>query len=818
MDNLMHDVRDALRLFTRTPGFTVVALVILGLGTGGNVALFTLLDALVLRSLPVNHPDRLVAFSAVNTKLPFETGLLPLPALPMFAQQQDLFTVVGGYLSGGVTFTSDGVPSQLGIEAVTGQFFGVLEMQPALGRLITNDDVATSAPVAVVSYGYWQRRYAGDPHVLGTTVRLQGVPFTVVGVTPRRFWGMEVGLLTDVTIPISTVTQVYRLPADYPLELAHGIGRLRADVSLERARSQLHALWPGVLRAVVPTTLRTPARDEFLARQLEVASAATGFSYLRDWYETPLYLLVAATGWLLVMTCANLASLLLARATARQQEMRVRSALGASRGRLVRHLLTESVLLSVTGTVIGLPVAWWVTHALIGMMWVDSDILPLDLTPDWRVTIVIGVSAVATGLAVGILPACRATREDQAWPFQATRPTVSATSRWTEHLLVAQVALAVVLLVGAGLLTRSLQQLRGRLPGFDIDGVSLSSLQLLREADAQLVGAYSRTLVDRLLALPGVSAAALSVPVPVMGLEAGEVKQTVSPSASVPHGEGVVATVVAISPEFFRTMGVPLNRGRDFTWVDDAHHTPVAILSASLAGILFPGREAIGQPIRVGVDRRRQQVEIVGVTADARLADLHTMQPTFVFVPLLQESLMRPTAIEVRSPDRSALLQARIRRTVDSLGQDYVVRQRTLAEQVDTSLLRERLLALGTTYFGGLAAALVAVGLCGVLSYAVTRRTREMGIRAALGASAATLRAMVLKQTLRVAALGVGIGLPGAWVATRIIRTRVAGIDAHDPITFVGAAIVVMVISLAAASVPARRAATIEPMEALRCE
>ena len=417
-------------------------------------------------------------------------------------------------------------------------------------------------------------------------------------------------------------------------------------------------------------------------------------------------------------------------------------------------------------------------------------------------------------------PAWRASQDDQTWPFRVTRSTVRSTSRG-RALTIVQVALAAVLLIGAGLLTRNLQSLRNRQPGFETDGVSLASLVPQPGGDARLdVAAYCRALADQLRALPGVQAVALSIPEPIMGLEAGEEKRAVAPSTAAPELGNFDATLIVISPEYFRTMGVPLTRGRDFTWLDDGDRRPVVIVSAALAAKLFPASEAIGRLIRLGADRQRQQMEIVGVSADARLADLHTTQPLFVFMPILQaspESVRSPT-IEIRSRDRSVAFRTRVRRTVESLGQDYVARERMLAEQVDTSLLRERLLALAATFFGALAGALMAVGLGGVVSYAVTHRTREMGIRAALGASPSRLRAMILMQTLRISALGLGIGLPAAWVATRLMRSTLPSIDAHDPLTFASAGLGVAVITLVAAWLPARRAAAIQPTDALRCE
>jgi predicted permease len=556
-----------------------------------------------------------------------------------------------------------------------------------------------------------------------------------------------------------------------------------------------------------------------------VESAATGFSLFKTWYSRPLSLLVLSSAWLLLIACANLASLLLARSMARQQELRVRLALGASRRRLLQDVLTEALLLSAAGTALGLPLAFggarWLLARLLEVNPLSSY-YEFDLTLDRRVVFAIAASAIGTGLAFGLGPAWWASRHESTMTIGAARSTGRATSPWSTGLLVAQVSLAAVLLVGAGLLAMNWRVLRATQPGFRMEGLSVVELDPQPGGSANLdVAAYCRALVDHVAAVPGVSQAALVFPELFLGLEDFYEKEPISSSSAVP-GEAVEATLVAVSPGLFQTIGVSVTHGRDFAWTDDARRGPVAILSEGLARRVFPSAEAIGRQVRVGTEPSRQHVEVLGVTSDAILSDLRVRNPVVLFVALLQEPpdffVGESPTIVTRSTAPQPTLEGQIRRTVEALGHDSVVGQRTLAERADQSLVRERMFALGGIYFGGLAVALVAIGLGGVLAAGVARRTREIGLRSALGGSPSALRSMILRQALSVGLLGLALGLPCAWLATPWLQSTLTTVGPHNRLVFAGAALVTLMVTVVAAWVPARRAAAIAPMDALRAE
>jgi len=816
-DSILQDLRGACRQLWRKPGLTVVSLLVFGLSVTACLTLFGLLEAIAFRKLPVAHPDELVAIGGVIPDRELEGNRLSAAVLPDLEALGDVFKGVTGYISSGITALDRGGPTQVGLDAVAGNYFTVMGLNPAAGRLLTTDDVRTGANVAVISYDYWQTRWNADRAVIGREIRLGGMAFEVVGVVRARYRGVNAGSPADITVPVTRISQVYGLPQDYPLPLAHAIGRLRPGVSLGYAKSRVAAVWHEILKGLTAPTAEETA--QLLKLRAEVTSASTGFSHLRAWYQAPLYLLMFSSAWLLLIACVNLAGLTVARHRDRAHEMSVRSALGASRLRLLRQLLTEDVLVSVLGTLISIPLAFVVAGRLLLMMWGQPEHLPFDLRPGAGVMMSIVAAALGTGIVVGWIPAWLASRPSLAQSTPAARIVPGARFKWNEALLVAQVALAIVLLVGAGLLTRNLWELRGTQPGFQIAGVFLTQLEAHPNGYQNLdVFAYCRRLVDELEQQGGVRSVALSDVEPVMGLQAGEVKRQVGRSSD--PAVTVAATVVAVSPRYFETMGVPLRGGRDIGWADDGQREPVAIVSAGLASQLFADGRAVGERIRIGTGRRSQNVSVVGVVADARLADLHSREPRFVFVPLLQEAnaTVRSPSILVRSDMPLADIEAGVRGVVDALGQDYVVRVRTLAAQVDQSLLRERLLVIGAMYFGALAAAIVATGLVGILSNAVTRRTREIAVRGAIGASPATLRSMILRQSLRVALTGLAIGLPSAWIVGRFVRGTVVDLGTLDPLIFTAATVLTLAVALGAAWVPAQRAARIRPADALKAE
>lgn len=826
LDDIGRDIRFAWRGLARSPGFTAFSTAVLAVGVGGGMALFGLLDALALRALPVERPDRLVSMTAVSPARSFDPGHLPLPALRALDRRQQVFASMSGYIANGVTTLDDGRPREHGAVFATDGYFETLGVRPVVGRLWNRDDVGGDARVVVISDGYWERCCNRDPHILGRTIRLMDVPFTIIGVTPARFSGVELVGANDFFLPIETVTVLFPLPEGFVPPLSRAIGRLRDGVSLDAARSQLQALWPAALDEALPASATGIERDEFLGRRLQVLSAARGFSYVRDWYATPLYLLVSATGVLLLVICVNLAGLVWARTLTRQREIDTRLALGASTRRIARQMLAEHLLLTTAGTLLALPVAWAAGHALVRMMWNEPAVAPLDLTPGWRVYVVAGAAAIITGAAMTLLPVRRTQRRARGGWSSMSSVGDRVTARANDVVIVAQIAAAVVLLVGAGLVTTSLGALRER-PGFPTTDLHLTRLWPRPGAYAGLDRSrHIRDLAERVSALPGVASVALSVPEPLMGLDVGEERVPVSVDDAT-DGVRVQATIMLVSPRFFETMGVPLSAGRDFTWADDASSRPVAMLSSASARRLFAdGRAerplgdphaAIGRSVRIGFDPQLQRVEVVGIANDVRLADVHTDEPLFVFVHLLQQPSVSPTVI-VRTIQSQSALEPMVRDAVESAGRDFAVHQQTLDAQIDVSLLRERLMALGGRWFGGLAMVLVVAGMAGVSSQLVARRRREIGVRMALGASAFTIASMVLGRMLALAALGLLIGLPLAAIAATLVVRQFTTLPARDITTFAAAAAMILAISLAAAWAPARRAVRIQPAEALRSE
>ncbi len=588
---LAQDVRYGLRQWRLSPIFAATALIILAFGTSANLALFGLFDALVLRPLPVHAPDQLVAFSALDPKHPDWANLAPLEAFEPFRAAQTVFSDVSASFFGSATVERDGAFAEVPIAFVDASYFPVLQVGARLGRVISADDVNRSARVAVLSDAEWRRRYARSLDVVGTTIRLHGQTFTIVGVAQPGFRALTTDSAAAFAMPITTARVLFAndgLSADEPIPLQYGVGRLRPGVTLDQARVQLQSLWPSIRQAVVPANLKGAERDEFLTLQLSVQSAAKGFSDTRNWYAGPLTLLAAATAWLMIIVAANVAGLLLSRAMLRQNELAIRAALGASRGRLVRQWLTEGVLLAIAGSALGVPMAWKSADVLATMLfsiWAPDPNFRLDLSPDWRVAAAGATSALVTGTIVGLVPIWRATRRA---PRAGWRSTIDVrTSRWIDGLLMGQIAVALVLIVGAGLFARSLSALRHVNPGFRTDGTSVADITLQPGHDPNVdAGAYARTLHDRLMAISGVRAVAFSDIPPAWGFAPGEEKQPVALADSGSAAE-VEASFVAISPGYFDALDVPLRAGRDFTWGDDSTHPRAAIVSARLAERLF---------------------------------------------------------------------------------------------------------------------------------------------------------------------------------------------------------------------------------------
>jgi len=810
------NVHYALRTSARSPGFAAVTVISLALGIGANTAIFSLLDALLLRELPVPQPRQLVQLSVIYRN----GGQVPF-SFPMFRRldrSQQVFSSLYGWTTAAQYNLEAGGTLFLGsVRAVTGNYFSGLGATPLLGRLIAPaDNTGANAQVAVLGYECWQGRFGRDPAVIGKTIRIEEKPFTVVGVTRQWFTGMTPGEPPDVTIPILAA------PLDREsrsLLWIFATGRLRPGVALGQARGQLASFWPALLLATAPTQSPGPRLQSFLAMRLSVDPVAAGArTGLRNRVSRPLYLLMGVVVLILLIACVNLANLTLARAAARRREMSTRAALGASRRQIVLQLLTESLLLSGIGAALALVIARQGSPLLLSLI-ARSAAHPivLDLRPDWRVFSFTAAAAVLTGVLIGLVPAWQMSRQDPALALRE-RGASGGHALSGKVLIVAQIALSLVLLFGAGLLLRTFRNLRSSNPGFQNTGILEAGLHPLPAGYTGLnMNAYRQQLVERAAALPGASSAAFSnLPVP-----AGEQgwKETVSPARSVSNPDfNVLATLAAVSPGFFKTFSIPLLSGRDFDWSDDHAHTRIAIVDSETARRLFPSGGAIGQRVRFGVQPMFQDLEIVGVVRDARLIDLRDQKQRVFYVPIRQYPQWAEEGNLFVRADHAAALARTLDNEIRLLGREYVTETRTIEQTSDSTLVAERVAAIFSTAFAAAALLLAGIGLFGLMSYTVTRRTREIGIRMALGSQPNAILRMILRETLLLTLAGIALGTPCALAATRLIAHALFGLSPVDPLTLAMASSALFAVGAIAGYLPARRALNSDPMAALRCD
>jgi predicted permease len=732
-----HDLRYTLRVLTRDRGFTAVAVLSLALGIGANTAVFTLINALLLRNLPVRHPERLVELSSVRRdgKIPFS-----YPTFRELERGQRVFSGLIGWSPGEMSNVEvNDVLSQEHVRAVTGNYYSELGVSPLLGRLITPDDVnphnGSTSQVAVLGYEFWQRRFGGAPNVVGKTIRIEGQPFTILGITRKWFAGMTPGEPPEVTIPITAQPLIWGSTFqgldDRSLLWVFATGRLKDGLTIEQARAQLQSFWPDVLAVTAPTQTPGLRLQTFLSMGLDVAPAATGIAKdLRSKFTRPLYVLLGIVGLILVVACVNLANLMLARAAARSHEMSVRVALGASRWILARQVLTESLTLSLAGALLGLAFAYWGSRFLVSLM-ARAYLAPLtfDLRPDLRVLALTAGAAILTGILFGLVPAWRASREDPSFVLQQNaRSSAGGVGRLSKALIVTQVALSLVLLVGAGLLVGSFERLSSIEFGFQKENLLEITLNHRPGGYQDLdMNAYHTELIRRISSLPGVRSVGFadsSVPNPE-----GWWYTAAAMSGDSSARTDLMANLAIISPMFFRTLGIALLQGRDFEWTDDDHHPHLSIVSNSLAARLFPGGNAIGQRIRFGVTPELQNLEIVGIASDARVFDLRDTSAPVVYVPGLQLPKGSQWGfLFVRTNEPPEAIARPLADEIELLGHEYVSRTRTVAQVADQFLVPERVTAVLSGFFAALALLLASVGLYGLMSYAVARRTRDIGL------------------------------------------------------------------------------------------
>ena len=865
MHNLLQDLRYGFRMLLKQKGLTAVALLSLALGIGANTALFSIIDAMLLKMLPVREPEQLVLLKSMaqpdfstgsyngSSNKDDATGQIVRTSFPYQTYQR--LREQSGPLSdvfafGGVTLnvTADGQAEVATGHGVSGNYFTALGVQPAAGRLFTDeDDKSNATPVAVLGHRYWQRRFGGDTAVVGKQINLNNVAFTVVGVSAKGFDGTAgVGTTQDVTIPLALEPQLY---ADKQRSYLNGnvwwlrvMGRMKPGVTPEQVQAQLENTF---LQSVIEhrTARQTAAKasggnaiadlDPKQYPRLFADPGGQGELYRRQYYAPSLYLLLGVVGLVLLIACANVANLLLSRAAGRQKEISLRVALGASRKRLIRQLLTESVLLAFLGGLLGLIFAVWIKDGILAVsLWGGRGMNSLEPRLDWRVLGFTFALSLLTGLIFGLAPAWKTTRVDLTPTLKDSGRASSAVHRSLlgRGLVVLQVALSLVLLVGAGLFVRTLINLQRVDPGFNTQNLLLFEVQpsLIGYKDDKLRQIYQQ-IGERVETVPGVDAVTFSR----MAL----LSQSIHSSSiflrealnATPNAEGGIppsgdAHRLIVRENFLETIGIPLLGGRTFGPQDNASSPKVAVVNQAFANKFFPNQNAIGK--RFTYDPKKpDEWEIIGLCRDAKYASQREDVPPTMYSSFRQERPLNGATFEVRTAGDPAAAVASVRNAVREIDPNLPVQNvKTQVEQADETLRMERLFAKLLTLFALLAQQLAAIGLFGVLAYTVSQRTHEIGIRMALGANRSSVLKMIVRQGMTLAVLGVVLGLVGAYVLTKYLESWIGlskmlfGVKVSDPLTYGAIAVLLTVVAFIACYIPARRATKVDPLVALRYE
>jgi len=826
----MNDLRFAFRQLLKNPGFTAVAVLTLALGIGANAAIFTVINTLMLRSLPVREPHELVQVSVAGASGRDHTFTYPgYERLRSGAKSLSALFAAGNVGEGGMVASGMGGTETEIIrpQPVTGNFFSVLGVQPYVGRLLSDADDRTknAERVVVISYGFWQRRFGSDPSVIGKSITFFDVPVAIVGVTPPGFFGVQPGENPDLWLPLNL------MPLMRPQALGEGhdwlalIGRVRRGTDIREARAELAVAFQQY-RAELAAAMSAEERQHVLPERLELQPAATGWTRLRDQFRPPLMILTVVVGLVLLIACANVASLMLARAIARAREFSIRTALGAHRLRLIRQLLTESVLLAGLGGLLGLFVAHWGARLLVSFAGVQPDPVSFDLAPDARVLCFTMGLSLATGLIFGVAPALRGSRSDLTTTMKGTGAHISADpSRQflQQSLVVVQVAMSLILLVGAGLFVRTLQKLKGMDMGFSRENVVLFQVGFSQRVDrTRRLSAY-KELLGRVEESPGVRTASMSFITPLTEEAWG---QQVDIEGYTPTPEEVVrCRGMSVACRYFETMGTPILSGRDFGPKDErldastATNAPgVAIINESMARKYFGNANALGRRFSFFGNSNRK-FEIVGVVKDAKYSSLREPVPPIFYLFCFGEVRDWDMTFAVRMAGKPVAVIDGVRRAVGETDPTLQLRgMRTMDDVVDASLRQERIIANLGGFFSLTALALACLGLYGTLSFTVAQRTREIGLRIALGAQRVNVLSFVVGQGLKLAVIGSAIGLVGALTTMRLVLRLLYGISPIDPVTFAGVSVLLAVVAMLASWLPARRAAKVDPMEALRHE
>jgi predicted permease len=827
VSSLGRDLKFALRQMRQTPIVSGVALLSLAMGIGANVAIFSLVNALILKALPIHEPERLVQLQLAHPNARANTTSFTNPQWEYLRDHEEIFTGAAavGYARFNLNATGESrlIPGLY----VSGRFLDTLGLTPILGRGFTaEDDRRGAEPIAILSYGFWQREFGGDRGVLGRTVSLDGNAFTIVGVTPQEFFGVRVGTTFDVMVPLANEAIIRGAESSLDRRSSWWLSmfaRLAPGQTVAQAESRLRALQPQLREGTMPQDWRPQDQQTYFSDPFSLLPAATGISTLRDRYSRPLYVLLGIVGLVLTIACANMANLLLAQSVARRRELAVRLSLGAGRRQLMRQLLVESIMLSLAGAAAGLVIAAWGSRALVAMLTTRTNFTFLDLTMDWRVFGFTAAVGIATGLLFGVFPALRGTAVAPADALRDhSRGIVSGGGRLNVgHGLVAlQVALSFVLVFGSTLFVRTLVGLTTQGMGFASDRVLIAAVDLRRtkaEESARLT-LFQQTR-DAVAAVPGVEAAAATFVTPVSGSTWG-LRVTV-PGFDRPETERG-SLFNAITPDYFRAMRTPILTGRDFTAGDAANRPPVTIVNEAFAKKFFYGQNPVGKTFtweRFGRERKDRQFEVVGLVADTKYRTLREEpQPTF-YAPIAQmEDLATSMRFVVKTTGEPWSSREAILHAISGVNKEIAVEFRTLDEDLGAAVMQERLIASLSAFFGGLALLLAALGLYGVMSYSVTRRRNEIGIRMALGAEPQNVVSLVLKHVALITTAGLLVGIAGAVGTGRFINSLLFNLATYDRTMIVVTTATLAAAAAIAGYLPARRASRIDPMTALREE
>jgi predicted permease len=842
MLHLFKDLRYAGRTFRQNPMFVAVAVASLALGIGVNTAIFSLIDALLLKNLPVDDPGRLAMVSdptSAGVSIGTQTGVRNLFTYDEFKrmrQRNQVFTTMFAAESNASrenVSIGGGSLEELRTRLVSGDYFSALGVKPLIGRTFTVEDErgAGSDPYVVISYGYWKKRFGRDPSVVGKTVQIRKTFFTVIGVMPPTFFGETVGDAPDAWLPMMMEPFV-KLGRDWlhddPTKAERVMwllvaGRLRPGVSEKQAESSLNVLFQQIVHETAGSNLPPNRLRELADQKIRIQPGSKGASPLRDEFNQPLLVLMAVVALVLLIACANVANLLLARSTARQREIGIRLAIGASRGRLIRQLLTESTVLALAGGAIGVLFAFWAGNLMLRLVSGGSGSVPLDVHPDLRILAFTASVSLLVGLLFGLAPAFRATRVDVSSTLKDTsRGVIGGGARISigKALVISQVAISLLLLIGAGLFLRTLQNLQQVDLGYPREKLLLVRVDALAAGyqDAQRAAVF-RALLDRFRSVPGVRGVTLSENGLFSGTESGD---QISVEGYKPQKQGdASARFDQIGPGYFSTLGIPMLVGREIGPQDSEGRTHVCIINQAMARFFFGGRNPVGKHITDEFPDTRTTFEIVGVTKDDRDHRLRGEIPRRFYIPFFQGLGGIPPAanFEIRTfADPHSIIRS-IRREVEQVDRTLpILSARPLDELLDRSMTQERLLAKLSAFFGGLALLLASVGLYGVLSYSIARRTNEIGIRMALGAQQSSVLVMVVRETAVMILVGIAIGVSLAFALTRLLSSQLYGLKATDPITVAMAGAVLAAVAMLAGYLPARRASQVDPLEALRYE